>query len=165
MSAGTRSCQKGHEGKMPAARNTKRGLKEKILSATSSASGLMGVFSSWTVCHNVCTAAIALLAIIGITVTGMPLLFLQSVAVPFWVAAVALFAILLLLKVRKMGCLSGKMLLLNAGLITAGIPFQAARQFSKVFWLAGGALVLAALLMIFRDRLARSRHGKARHGG
>jgi len=65
-----------------------KGLKERFLSIISSASGLMGVFSSWTVCHNVCTAAIALLAVIGITVTGMPLLFLQGVAVPLWTVAV-----------------------------------------------------------------------------
>ena len=90
---------------MPAAKKAKKGLKENIVSAISGFSGLMGVFSSWTVCHNVCTAAIALLAIIGITVTGMPLLFLQSVAVPFWTAAVILLIVLLILKWRKMGCL------------------------------------------------------------
>ncbi|MBI2580451.1 hypothetical protein HYV85_01450 [Candidatus Woesearchaeota archaeon] len=130
-------------------------MKEKILSATSSASGLMGVFSSWTVCHNVCTAAIALLAIIGITVVGMPLLFLQKVAVPFWTAAVIIFAVLLFLKLRKMGCLSGKALTLNAGLIVAGTPFQAAQQFSKLLWIVGGVLTLTAILLFLRDKFSR----------
>src|SRR3989338_7509584 len=129
------------------------GVKEKILSATSSASGLMGVFSSWTVCHNVCTAAIALLAIIGITVTGMPLLFLQSVAVPFWSAAVILFAVLLFLKLRKMGCLSGRMLALNAGLIVFGTPLQSLQQFSLLFRVAGGALILAAAIMFISSKV------------
>lgn len=131
------------------------GLKEKILSLTSSLSGLMGVFSSWTVCHNVCTAAIALLAIIGITVTGMPLLFLQGVAVPFWTAAVILFAVLLFLKLRKMGCLSGRMLALNAGLIVFGMPLQPLQQFSLLFRIAGGALILAAAVMLIRSRLRK----------
>lgn len=130
-----------------------KGLKAKSLSIISSASGLMGVFSSWTVCHNVCTAAIALLAIIGITVTGMPLLFLQSVAVPFWTAAVILFAVLLFLKLRKMGCLSGRMLTLNAGLIVFGTPLQSLQQFSLLFRIAGGALVLAAIVMFISGRI------------
>ncbi len=128
-------------------------LKEKILSAGSGISGLMGVFSSWTVCHNVCTAAIAILALIGITVTGMPLLFLQSVAVPFWTAAVLILAVLLLLKWRKMGCFSGKMLLLNAGLVVMGTPFAA--SFRWLFWMVGGALALAALFLFVRKRALR----------
>ncbi len=129
------------------------GLKEKILSFGSGISGLMGVFSSWTVCHSVCTAAIALLAIIGITVTGMPLLFLQSVAVPFWTAAVILFAVLLFLKLRKMGCLSGKMLTLNAGLIVFATPLQPLQQFSLLFRVAGSVLILAAVVMFVRSRI------------
>lgn len=138
---------------MPAARNTKKGLKENIASAISGFSGLMGVFSSWAVCHNVCTAAIALLAIIGITVTGMPLLFLQSVAVPFWTAAVILLIALLVLKWRKMGCLSGKMLLLNSGLVVMGTPFGT--QFRQLFWLVGGALVLAAAFSFVKGKVGR----------
>lgn len=144
---------KGKAAAKPAPAAT--GLKERIMSATSSASGLMGVFSSWTVCHNVCTATIALLAIIGITVVGMPFLFLQKVAVPLWTAAVILFAVLLVLKMRKMGCLSGKALTLNAGLIVAGTPFQAAQHFSLVFWATGGALVALSVILLIKDKLAR----------
>lgn len=129
------------------------GLKEKILSLGSSVSGLMGVFSSWSVCHTVCTAAIALLALVGITVTGMPLLFLQSLAVPFWTAAVILFAVLLFLKLRKMGCLSGRMLTLNAGLIVFATPLQSLQQFSLLFRLAGGALIVAAVVMLVGSRI------------
>ncbi len=129
------------------------GLKEKILSLGSSVSGLMGVFSSYAVCHTVCTAAIALLAIIGIIVTGMPLLFLQSVAVPFWTAAVILFAVLLFLKLRKMGCLSGNMLTLNAGLIVFATPLQPLQQFSLLFRVAGSALILAAAVMLIGSRI------------
>ncbi|MBI2549835.1 hypothetical protein HYV83_01485 [Candidatus Woesearchaeota archaeon] len=138
---------------MPAAKKAKKGLKENIASTISGFSGLMGVFSSWTVCHNVCTAAIALLAIIGITVTGMPLLFLQSVAVPFWTAAVILLIVLLILKWRKMGCLSGKMLLLNAGLVVMGTPFGT--QFRQLFWLVGGALVFAAAFSFVKGKVGR----------
>lgn len=133
----------------------KKGIKEKALSAASGLSGLMGIFSSWTVCHNVCTAAIALLAVIGVVVTGMPLLFLQKVAVPFWTAAVIIFSVLLFLKLRKMGCLSGKMLALNAGLIVMGTPFAGLQRFSAVFYVVGGAITMTAVVMLVRAKLGK----------
>lgn len=129
------------------------GIKEKSVSIISSASGFMGVFGSWTVCHNVCTAAIAILAVIGVTVTGMPLLFLQSVAVPLWTAAVILFAMLLFLKLRKMGCLSGRMLTLNAGLVVFGTPLQPLQQFSLLFRIAGSVLIVTAIVMFVSSRV------------
>ena len=127
-------------------------MRDRAMSGLSGFSGLMGVFSSWTVCHNVCTAAIALLAIIGITVVGMPLLFLQKVAVPFWTAAVLLLGVLLVLKAKKMGCISGNALMLNAGLIVVGTPFQAAKQFSYALWSIGGALVVVSLISMLKGR-------------
>lgn len=133
-------------------KKAKAASKEKLLSLGSGLSGIMGVFSSWAVCHNVCMAAIALLAVLGVTVTGMPLLFLQDVAVPLWTLAVVIFAILLFLKVRKMGCLPGKALLLNAGLIVAGTPFKSAMP-PQAFWIVGGSLVLAAAFLFAKDKL------------
>ncbi|HIG98634.1 TPA: hypothetical protein HA231_04390 [Candidatus Woesearchaeota archaeon] len=138
-----------------ARRKQNTGLREKALSAASGLSGLMGVFSSWTVCHNVCTAAIALLAIIGITVAGMPLLFLQSVAVPFWTAAVLIFAVLVALKLKGMGCLSGNALMLNGGLILFGMPLQSLQGFILLFRLAGSVLILAAVARYVSSRFRK----------
>src|SRR3989338_2126341 len=138
-----------------ARRKQNTGLREKALSAASGLSGLMGVFSSWTVCHNVCTAAIALLAIIGITVAGMPLLFLQSVAVPFWTAAVLIFAVLVALKLKGMVCLSGNALMLNGGLILFGMPLQSLQGFILLFRLAGSVLILAAVARYVSSRFRK----------
>lgn len=133
----------------------KNTIVERLAGVGSGLGGLMGVFSSWAVCHNVCTAAIALLAIIGITVTGMPLLFLQSVAVPLWTAAVIILAVLLLLKWRKIGCLSGRALLLNSGLIVFATPLQQLQDFSLAFRAAGAAMALAAAFMLIKGRFFR----------
>ncbi|MBI2145031.1 hypothetical protein HYU18_01775 [Candidatus Woesearchaeota archaeon] len=133
----------------------KASLRERLLSVGSGASGLMGIFSSWAVCHNVCTAAIAFLAVMGVTVTGMPLLFLQSVAVPLWTAAVALLVVLLILKIRKMGCLSTNALMLNGGIIIFGMPLQALQDFILFFRLAGGAVILVAAARLLKTRLKR----------
>lgn len=131
------------------------GLKEKFLSVISSLGSVMGVFSSWTVCHNVCTAAIALLAVIGITVTGMPLLFLQSVALPFWLAGLGLFFVLLSLKILRMGCLSSKALIFNGGLLLFATPIASLQKFSVIFRVVGGVIVLFAVIAYIDGRIRK----------
>ena len=62
-------------------------IKEKVMGATGSVSGVASVFGSWQVCHNICLGLIAVLAVLGVTVTGMPLLFLTKWAIPLWTIA------------------------------------------------------------------------------
>ena len=95
----------------------------RILNLTSSTSGVMGFLGGYQVCHNVCLGIIALLSIIGITLVGMPLLFLTKVAVPFWIAAFSLFLISLFFYLKSR-CLSRNLLLFNGGIIIAGVPFN-----------------------------------------
>ena len=97
--------------------------KEKISSAGSIASSITSFFGGYQVCHNVCLGIIAFLSILGITITGMPLLFLQKVAVPFWIAAVVLLFITLILYLKKK-CISRNLIILNTGVIIAGVPFS-----------------------------------------
>ena len=120
-------------------------VKEKILEGTGSISGALSFLGSYQVCHNACLALISLLTILGFTVAGMPLLFLTKVAVPFWIAAISLLIIALILKYKKIIKISDKMLLFNSGLIIAGIPFQKLQQFNYVFWIAGGILVVFSI--------------------
>ncbi len=65
-------------------------VKKKINDDKMKATGIIGSFSSilgvaglYNVCHTICQVLIAVLAIIGITVTGMPLAFLQNYRLPF----------------------------------------------------------------------------------
>ncbi|MEK6951110.1 MAG: hypothetical protein AABX13_05295 [Nanoarchaeota archaeon] len=135
--------------------NIKSQVKGKIASLTSSLSGSLSFLGGYQVCHNVCLGIVALLSLVGITVVGMPLLFLQKVAVPFWIAAVVLFGITLGIYV-KMRCLSRNLLLLNGGIIVASVPFYSVKPVLPLLWIAGGAIVIVSILLMVKARLHKS---------
>lgn len=76
-------------------------IKERLLGASGSASGALGFLGGYQVCHNACMALVAFLTFLGFTVAGMPLLFLTKVAIPFWIAALTLLSITLILNYKK----------------------------------------------------------------
>src|SRR3989338_8585897 len=119
-----------------------KNIKEKVIGATGSVSGAASILGSWQVCHSLCLGLVALLGVIGITLTGMPLLFLTKIAVPLWTIAVVLLIITIYLYISRK-CISKNVLLFNSGLLIAGTPFQALQPFQIFFWVLGG--VLAAL--------------------
>src|SRR3989338_7247881 len=124
----------------------KKYLKEKLIGATGSISGVASVLGSWQICHNVCLGLIALLSVVGITVTGMPLLFLTTLAVPLWTAAVVLLLITLFFYFTR-HCISSRLILLNTGLIIAGTPFSAVQKYNIFFWVIGGAISVTAIAL------------------
>ena len=132
---------------------SKTHIKEKLVGAAGSLSGITSFFGSYQVCHNLCMSTIALLSLVGITVVGMPLLFLTKVAVPFWTAAVLILIITLLVYAKKRG-VSGKLLIFNSGLIVAGVPFRQLSQFSLLFLSVGGALAALSLLLFLKDKIS-----------
>ncbi len=132
-------------------------IKEKLISSTSSISGLSGIFSSYNACHSVCTLAISLLSVVGITVAGMPLLFLQKVALPIWIFAVVLFAATLLLYYKNRHCMSKNMLIANFGLLTIGTPFVQDTGFKPYFWVVGGAIAAVAIVMSVKNKLSKGK--------
>jgi hypothetical protein len=129
-------------------------LKNRMLGASGSITGSLSFLGGYQVCHNVCLGIIAMLSLIGITVVGMPLLFLQTVAIPFWIAAVLLFAVTLMLYF-KMKCISKNLLMLNSGIIIAGIPFKAVQSYLVIFWIIGGTLVVLSLLLYIKRKIAK----------
>jgi hypothetical protein len=98
-------------------------------------------------------ALIASLTFLGFTVAGMPLLFLTKVAIPFWIAAVLLLSIMMILKYKKIIHISDKVILLNSGLIIAGVPFQKVQNFNYVFWIIGGVLVISSIGWYFYEKI------------
>ena len=127
-------------------------IKNKILGASGSLTGSLSFLGSYQVCHNACLALVAFLTFLGFTVAGMPLLFLTKVAIPFWIAALTLLLITLILNYKKIVRISNKIIFLNSGLIIAGIPFQRLQQFNYIFWITGGVLVLSSVGWYFFDR-------------
>ena len=134
-----------------------KNLKEIIVGRLGSLSGVTSILGSWQVCHNVCLALIALLSIIGITLIGMPLLFLTKIAVPVWTLAFVLVIITIILYIKKRKCISGKLILFNAGLIIAGVPFSQLQNFRNLFWILGGALALIAVLLYAKGKIQKRR--------
>ena len=76
-------------------------VKEKLIGTSGGITGALSVLGSYQVCHNACLALISLLTVLGFTVAGMPLLFLTKVAIPFWIAAVSLLTITIILKYKR----------------------------------------------------------------
>ncbi len=131
-------------------------LKEKIIGTTGSISGVASIMGSWQVCHNICLGIVALLALLGITVVGMPLIFLTKLAVPFWSVAVILLLITIALYTKKK-CISKNLIMFNSGLIIAGIPFQPSQNFQIFFWVIGGILALTAISLFIKDKIQKKR--------
>jgi len=134
-----------------------KAAKEKLIGATGSVSGAASILGSWQVCHNVCLALIALLAVIGITVTGMPLLFLTKIAVPMWIIAVVLLGVIMWLYQSKK-CISKNLIIFNSGLIIAGIPFQSLQNFQILFWIVGGILGLAGIFLFVKEKIESKKY-------
>jgi|SRR3989344_2819095 len=133
-----------------------KNLKEKAIGATGSISGAASVLGSWQVCHSICLGLIALLGIMGITVAGMPLLFLTKIAVPLWTIAVLLLAVTILVYAQKK-CISRNLIIFNSGLIIAGTPFKPVQQFSLFFWIIGGVIALAGIVFFVKDKMMAKR--------
>ena len=132
-------------------------FKEKLAGTTGTISGVAGVLGSWQVCHNVCLGLIALLSVVGITVVGMPLLFLTKIATPLWIVAFVLLLITLVFYLKKR-CISGRLIILNSGLVIAGIPFQILQPFLVFFWIIGGALGVLGISLFIKDKIQRRKN-------
>ena len=130
-----------------------KSLRTRLVELTGSASGAASVLGSWQVCHSVCLGLIALLAVFGITLVGMPLFFLTKVARPLWILAIILLAVTAILHVKKK-CVSKKQIMLNAGLIVAGTPF-APEGTSPIFWTLGGLIIVSSLVLFIFERTKR----------
>ncbi len=135
-------------------------IKERFMGRAGSISGFTSFLGSYQVCHNLCLSLVAVLSIIGITVVGMPLLFLTKVAIYFWIAAVILLLLTIWLYIKRKA-ISNKLIILNAGFIIAGVPFRPVQQYSLIFWSLGGALVMLTIVMYFNDKFfRRQKHEK-----
>jgi hypothetical protein len=128
------------------------GVKEKICTACGTASGGLSILGGANICHTICMSIIGLLSFVGITVAGMPLMFLQKWALPLWVLAVAMLGFMLLLLYGRGIQFSRKTLLANAGLIVAGVPFAALDAFRLVLYVIGGSMVTASVAWALTDK-------------
>src|SRR3989344_5277009 len=130
------------------------GAKEKLLGLFGSLSGVTSLFGSWQICHNICLGLVALLSVIGISVAGLPLYFLNQYAVPLWGVAFGFLLINIGVYFLKK-CISGKLILFNSGLILAGTPFKLVQDYAVLLWVIGGLLAGIAIMLFIKERLER----------
>lgn len=127
------------------------------MGATGALSSATSVLGSYQICHNVCLGIIAALSIVGISVAGMPLMFLTRVSVHFWIAGVAMLLLMIYLWQYRQMKFSKNLLLVNSGLLIAGVPFTVLSSFQKLFWVAGGFVVSAGVFLFVSERYARNK--------
>ena len=127
--------------------------REKYLNYFSSFSGFSGIFSSYQACHSICLGVIALLSIIGITLTGLPFLFLQKLALPLWAIALALFAVSIFIYIKHKHHKIRNLLIFNSGAIIVGIPFENLAFLRTYFLIIGFSIIIFSLYLIIKKRL------------
>lgn len=130
---------------------------EKGASMLGTISGAGSVLGSWQICHTICLGIVAVLAAMGITLVGMPLGFLTTIAQPLWFVAAGLLAVTGILYLTRR-CISGRMLMLQSGLLVAGIPFG--QKYAVVWWGVGGALAMGGVAAMIHKRKRRNSHEK-----
>ena len=126
-----------------------RNRREKGIVAVSGISGSLSFLGGWQICHNLCLVVIAMLSFIGISVAGMPLLFLTQYAVYFWSAAL-IFLIPTIFMYFRNCCMSKNLLLFNIGIIVLSVPFI--QELNPVFWVIGGVIVLISIFSYLKGR-------------
>jgi hypothetical protein len=126
--------------------------KEKFFGLFSGISGSLSFLGGWQVCHNLCLGIIALLSIIGITIVGMPLLFLQQYNVYFWSTAVLLLIPTFIMYWKSRKHMPSRLILFNVGIIIAAVPFIELQDYIIFFWLFGGALIFYSILTFAKNR-------------
>ena len=131
---------------------------ESIAGGASTASGALSFLGGWQVCHNICLGLIALLALIGISVEGMPLEFLQAYAVPLWSIALVLLGFTGYMY-AKHKCVSKNLLAGNTGLIIAATPFKEIEPFQIVFWIIGFGILGVAIINHFAEKKENKKQG------
>lgn len=132
-----------------------KGKNAKAVGILSTSAGGLSFLGSWQVCHNLCIGIIAALSLIGITIVGMPLLFLNQYAIYFWFAACLLLAPTLFLYWKNRKCISKNLLFFNFGIVIASIPFAQLQNYHILFWAVGGIFILAAMKTFLEKRIGQ----------
>lgn len=127
--------------------------KGKMLSAASGVSGTLSFLGGWQICHNLCLAIIVILSAIGITVAGMPLLFLTQYAIYFWSAAAVLLIPTLIMYWKNRTCMSNNLAFFNIGIVIASVPFF--QSYQAAFWLIGGIIILYSIWGFLRRKFGK----------
>lgn len=134
----------------------KRNKKKNLLGIFSGISGSVSFLGSWQICHNLCLGIVTLLSLIGISIVGMPLLFLTRYTIYFWSAAVLLLIPTFIMYWKNRKYMSKNIILFNIGIIIASTPFASLQSYQFLFWFVGGVLIAIAALNYIRSKFSHT---------
>ncbi len=127
-------------------------IKNKLLGSGSTASGTFSIIGSLpNACHSLCMSIVSILAFIGITINILPLMFLQTYKLYFWLAAFLLTGASLYFfkKQKKPLTRDRNFIFINTGLLTFGLPFSFIVDYMDFFRFIGLSFVIIGLFLFF----------------
>ena len=127
-------------------------LKNRLLGSGGTTSGVLGgIGSVHNVCHSLCMTIVSFLAALGITTSILPLMFLQTYQVYFWIAALVFTALSFYFYVQQNKKLTRdrNFLFINSGLLIFGLPFSQLADYMDFFRFIGISVVLAGVFLFF----------------
>ena len=110
---------------MSAVRIKAQVLKSRLFGGGGTASGVLGgIGSIHNVCHSLCVTVVSILAIFGITTSILPLMFLQTYQMYFWVGALVftVASFYFYLQQKRRVARDRNLLFINFGLLIFGLP-------------------------------------------
>lgn len=107
-------------------------------------------------CHYLCLGVIALLSIAGISVIGMPLMFLENYAIYFWAMGLIFLTASFYLLYTKPLCISKNAILANSGLLIIAVPIKVG-SLNYGLWAGGGLLVGVSVYVYLKTKFIKVR--------
>lgn len=131
-------------------------LKTRLFGSGGTTSSVFGAIGSvHNVCHSLCVTVVSMLAIFGITTQILPLMFLQTYQLYFWLGALVFTgaSFYFYLKQRHPRTFDRNLLFINVGLLTFGMPFKQFSDYMDFFRFIGGSLaIIGVFLLLFGKR-------------
>ena len=128
-------------------------FKNRLFGGGGTASGVLGgIGSIHNVCHSLCVSVVSALAIFGITTQILPLMFLMTYQLYFWLAALVFTALsfYFFLKQKQVIVRDRNLLFINGGLLLFGLPFSQLADYMDLFRFMGGSLAVLGVFLLFK---------------
>src|SRR3989344_3290358 len=122
----------------------------KYASAGATAFTTLGI-TAHNFCHYLCLGVVAMLTIAGVSVVGMPLMWLEVYAVYFWLMGLVFLGVSFYLLYTRPFCISRNAIMANSGLLVAAVPLKnVIGEPIYLFWIIGGVIFGYAAFLYLR---------------
>lgn len=132
-------------------------IKSRLSEGAGITSGILGgIGSIHNVCHSICAALVFALATFGITTSILPLMFLQTYQLYFWLGAVVFtgLSFYFYFQQKNHKALDRNLLFINIGLLIFSLPFSLFADYMDFFRFIGISItIIGIFLLIFGKKL------------